>query len=324
MRAAHRVLLDTDLGTDVDDAMALSQLLGLPAVELVGITTVYGDTLLRARMARRIAALAGRDVPVHAGIGETRSGREIWWAGHEGRLYDELEREDVASLDAVGFLVEQVIANPGEIDVIAIGPLTNIAAAIEADARFAASVRHLWVMGGAFVGDEPEHNLRSDSAAAEIVFAAGIPTTVTGLEVTRRIEVRRDQLERIAAAGALGALIVAEIEQWWRFWNEEWNVPHDPVTVLTLVEPALFELSEPGHVLIERSGDGEGRSTFVAGGGATRVVRELDTAAVAEHIVAAIVAAGSRGAAAVAGIAGTAPTGAAGAAGAGGAVEATA
>lgn len=294
MRAAHHVILDTDVGTDVDDAMALSQLLGLPDVELLGVTTVYGDTLLRARLARRIIGLAGRDVPVYAGRRETRSGREVWWAGHEGKLYADLERENIESADAVGFLVEQVVSSPGEIDVVAIGPLTNIAAAIEADGRFASSVRHLWIMGGAFADDEPEHNLRSDSAAAEIVFAAGIPTTITGLEVTRRIEVRRDQLDRIAAAGELGRLVVAEIEQWWRFWNEEWNVPHDPVTVLTLVEPDLFELSEPGRVTVERGGEGEGRSAFVPGDGTTRVVRELDTVAVAERIVSAIVTAGLR------------------------------
>ena len=294
MRAAHRVILDTDLGSDVDDAMALSQLLGLPAVELVGVTTVYGDTLLRARMSRRIVELAGRDVPVYAGRAETRSGREIWWAGHEGALLDDLERERVEAGDAVDFLVEQVVGNPGEIDVVAIGPLTNIAAAIEADERFAGAVRHLWIMGGSFTDDEPEHNLRSDSAAAELVFGAGIPTTVTGLEVTRRVEIRRDQLDRIGAAGALGALVLAEVEQWWRYWNVEWNVPHDPVTVLTLTEPGLFEVSEPGAVTIERDGEGEGRSVFTpGGGGTTRVVRELDAEAVAEHIVTAIVAAGS-------------------------------
>lgn len=290
---AHRIILDTDLGTDVDDAMALSQLLGLKEVDLIGVTTVYGDVALRARVGRRIIGLAGRDVPAFAGRAATLSGREVWWAGHEGVLYDELETEQVEDQDAVDFLVETVIAQPGEIDVVAIGPLTNIAAAIRADDRFSGAVRHLWIMGGAFVGDEPEHNLSSDSAAAEVVFAAGIPTTITGLEITRFVQIRKDQLERIGEAGALGRLLVAEIEQWWRFWDEEWNVPHDPVTVLTLVEPELFAFSETGSVRIERAGGDEGRTVFEPGEGTIRVVQRIDAAAVAERIVQAIVEAGS-------------------------------
>ena len=289
----HRIILDTDLGTDVDDAMALSQLLGLSDVDLIGVTTVYGDVVLRARLARRIIGLSGQDVPVYAGRGETLSGREVWWAGHEGALYDDLETERIEDEDAVDFLVRSVIAQPGKIDVMAIGPLTNIAAAIRADDRFAGAVRHLWVMGGAFVGDEPEHNLRSDSAAAEIVFAAGIPTTVTGLEITRLVEIRKDQVDRMGDAGDLGGLLAAEIEQWWRFWNEEWNVPHDPVTVLTLVEPELFTYSDTGTVRVERTGDGEGRTVFEPGEGTIRVVQQIDEIAVAERIVDAIVEAGT-------------------------------
>ncbi|RXZ43917.1 nucleoside hydrolase, partial [Agromyces binzhouensis] len=288
MRAAHRVILDTDIGTDVDDAMALSQLLGLAEVELVGITTVYGDTLLRARLARRLAGLAGREVPVHAGRRDPLSGREVWWAGHEGDLYDDLQRESIEATDAVAFLVETVVANPGEIDVVAIGPLTNVAEAIVADPRFAAAVRHLWIMGGAFTTDEPEHNLLSDTHAAEVVFASGIPMTVTGLEATRQVEIRREELGRIGGAGELGAILVAEIEQWWRFWNEEWNVPHDPVAVLTMVEPQLFEFSRPGRVEVERDGDGAGRSRFVAGEGSARIVTGLDGPTVAARIVGAI------------------------------------
>lgn len=289
----HRIILDTDLGTDVDDAMALSQLLGLSEVDLIGVTTVYGDVTLRARLARRIIGLSGRDVPVYAGRDATLSGREVWWAGHEGALYDDLETERVEGEDAVDFLVRTVIAQPGEIDVVAIGPLTNIAAAIRADDRFAGAVRHLWIMGGAFVGDEPEHNLRSDSAAAEITFAAGIPTTITGLEITRFVEIRKDQVDRMGEAGDLGRLLVAEIEQWWRFWNEEWNVPHDPVTVLTLVEPELFGFSDTGSIRIERAGDGEGRTVFEPGEGTIRVVQRIDAVAVAERIVDAIVEAGT-------------------------------
>lgn len=290
MSALHHVILDTDIGTDVDDLMALALIFGSPTIELLGVTTVYGDTALRGRMTKRVAEIAGVALPVHAGESDTLSGREIWWAGHEARLYDGLERHALDGSDAVGHLIETVCAAPGAVDVIAIGPLTNIAAAIERDPRFAEAIRHLWVMGGSFsAGEESEHNFRSDAAAAEIVFAAGIPTTVAGLEVTRLITMGGDALARMSAAGELGQVIDAEIRQWWEFWGTEWNVPHDPVTVLTLTQPELFAFSPTGRIEILRGGESEGVSRFHAGEGETRIVTGLDAEAVAEAIVVGIV-----------------------------------
>ena len=291
MAISHRVILDTDIGSDVDDALALAQLLGTPSVDLVGVTTVYGDTLLRAQLASRIAATAGRRVSVHAGRRETLSGSPVWWAGHEGALHRDLDREPVEEQDAVAFLVEQVLAQPGELDVVAIGPLTNIASAITAHPEFAGAVRHLCAMGGNFGSDEPEHNVRSDVDAARTVFASGIPTTVSGLEVTTRVQIDRARLDRIAAADELGALLLAEIKEWWRYTGAEWNVPHDPVAVLTLTEPAHFGFSEPGRVTV----DADGRTLFAEGGGNTRIVRTLDTEVVPDRIVTAILTAGGEG-----------------------------
>lgn len=289
----HRVVLDTDIGTDVDDLMALAVLLGTPEVDLIGVTTVYGDTALRARIARRVLGMAGRDdTPVHAGSRDTMSGRDIWWAGHEGALYPNLDSESYDSDDAIEFLTRTVATSPGEIDVIAIGPLTNIAAAILADPGFVPAVRHLWIMGGSFGDDEQEHNFRSDDVAARVVFGSGIPTTVTGLEITRRIRIEQQELDRIEAAGEIGRLIHAEIQQWWAFWNEKWNVPHDPVTVLTLTDPGLFETAQPGVISIS-TGEREGISTYAPGGGRARVVATLDAPAVTSAIIERIEACGT-------------------------------
>ncbi|WP_344752883.1 nucleoside hydrolase [Gryllotalpicola koreensis] len=287
----RRVILDTDIGSDVDDALALALLLGSPTARLIGITTVYGDTVLRARLAARVAGSAGWTGPVHAGRAETLSGKEVWWAGHEGALYDDLDAERVASENAVQYLIDQVAAAPGAIDVVAIGPLTNIATAISADERFAGSVRHLYVMGGAFGDDEPEHNFRSDVAAARIVFAAGIPTTVAALEITRQVRIEQESLDRIAAAGELGRILLAEIEQWWRYWDATWNVPHDPVTVLTMTEPELFTYSAPGRISVAD----DGTSILHEGEGTTRIVTALDGNAVADRIVDGVVRAGRAG-----------------------------
>lgn len=288
----HRIILDTDIGSDVDDALALVQILGTPTLDLDGVTTVYGDTALRARIVRRYAGLAGVELLAHPGVEEPLSGREVWWAGHEGTLHDQLDREPVSDEPAVDFLVRHVLENPGAIDIVAIGPLTNLAAAIQSEPRFAAAVRGLWIMGGAFADGEPEHNFRSDTTAAQLVFDARIPTVVTGLEVTRQIEIRTDSVQRIAQAGPVGTALYADIAQWWEYWNTQWNVPHDPVTVLTLTRPDLFAFSAPGTVSVEPDGEGAGRSIFTNdSAGWVRIATRADATAVGEEIVRAIVVA---------------------------------
>lgn len=288
----YRVILDTDLGSDVDDAMALAMLAGREDVHLEAVTTVYGDTMLRAQLARRYLALAGRDVPVHAGLKQPKSGRDVWWAGHEGSLHSHLDSEVVAGTDAVETLVQAAAHEPGTLDVIAIGPLTNIAAALDADPHFEHNVRHLWVMAGRFGQRDPgrgldvEHNIVSDSSAAQRVFSSNMEILVAGLDVTRKLRIDAEGLAKIRSAGPLGAALSADIDQWWAFWSETWNVPHDPVTVLTLVCPNLFTLSEPGRITVETQGKTEGLTTFTPGqDGHTRIVEDLDVHLVGQAIV---------------------------------------
>ncbi|WP_433440570.1 nucleoside hydrolase [Nonomuraea sp. CA-141351] len=282
-----RVIFDTDIGTDVDDALALAVLLGSPEVDLVGCTTVYGDTLLRARLAKRLAGLADRSLTVVPGAGKTLTDRPVWWAGHEGRLFTDLDTEQVDQGDATAYLVDQVSRAPGQVDVVAVGPLTDIANAITASPSFARDVRHLWIMGGRFDGPEPEHNLKSDPEAAAIVFGSGAPITVTGLEITTTVRMDATDVAAISGAGALGKALKAEIEQWWRLWNEEWNSPHDPITVLTMLVPGLFGFSPEGRVTV----GADGSSTFTPGGGRTRITTSGSPEPIAQEIVRRIVAA---------------------------------
>ncbi|WP_248761333.1 nucleoside hydrolase [Pseudarthrobacter sp. SSS035] len=169
MGALHHIILDTDIGSDVDDALALALILGSPEARLLGITTVYGDTAPSGyAWPGRFGKLAGQEIPVHHGLEQPMSGREVWWPGHEGSLHDGLENEPVEEEDAIRYLTSgRSQKRPGEIDVIAIGPLTNIAAALESDpalrAQRAAPLDH---GGGGFGMDEAEHNFRSDDQAA--------------------------------------------------------------------------------------------------------------------------------------------------------------
>ena len=277
--------------------MALAQIMGTPELRLHSVTTVYGDTLLRARIARRYGVLAGRDIAVHAGQSNPLSGREAWWAGHEGSLHEGLDRETVAERHAVEHLIATLQAHPGEIDVVAVGPLTNIAAALEREPRVATWIRRLWIMGGVFPPrSEAEHNFNSDAVAARTVLSAEIPTTVTGLDVTQQVGIDRAGLELIGAAGRLGAALRADIQQWWEFWQNEWNVPHDPVAVLTLTRPDLFTFSELGVVEISVD-EPEGTSSFTPdAAGTIRLARTVDGPRAATAIIEAIQRAGAEAA----------------------------
>ena len=286
---SHAIILDTDIGSDVDDAMALAVLLGRDDCDLLGVTTVYGDTLLRAQLAQRYASLVGRRLSVYPGRRETLSGREVWWAGHEGSLHDDLDSEPVEPLDAVEFLVRSVADRPGEIDVVAIGPLTNIGAALDADPAFAENLRSLVIMGGSFGPDAgAEHNFRSDAVAAQRVFDSALPTVVTGLDITGRHSVGAEQVARLADAGPLGAAVGRDIAQWWSYGDAQRNTPHDPVAVQSLLRPELFTVSEPGRIAItgdEGGGEPVGLSVFSAGGGTHRIVTDVDAAAVSVSII---------------------------------------
>ncbi|WP_163509015.1 nucleoside hydrolase [Fodinicola acaciae] len=284
---AQQLILDTDIGSDVDDALALSVILGSPEVELKAVTTVYGDTDVRARLASRLVKLAGRAETgpvIIPGETETLSGRPVWWAGHEGKLFDDLAVEQIETgISAPDYLAQAVAEQPGQITILAIAPLTNIALALRRDPSFATNVRRIHMMAGDFreTGRTPEHNIKSDITAAKEVFQAGIPITVTGLDITTQLQLDAKAVAEVAASGPLGAALEKEIGQWWRFHGHEWNNPHDPIAALTLIEPALFssrrtdvEISDEGVTLDRANPDGR-----------TDVIATLDKPAVARAIV---------------------------------------
>ena len=171
-----------------------------PAIDLIGITTVYGDTKLRPKSPPVFSRRRQSEHSVHAGARTTLSGRE-GLVGRARRRPSRRPRKGTLRLGRSRPIPRQhrrlTRRDRSDRD----GPLTNIAHAIAEDPRFAESVRHLWIMGGAFGSDETEHNFRSDAVAARAVFAAGIPTTVTGLEVTRQIHIGAPELQRIAGSG---------------------------------------------------------------------------------------------------------------------------
>ena len=253
----HTIILDTDIGSDVDDALALAMLLGSDSIDFLGITTVYGDTKLRAQIAAHLCHLANRSIQVFAGLEKPLSGREVWVSGFEGRAFSNLDQYAPENKSAVDFLVEKVNQNPGQIEVIAIGPLSNIASAIHQSESFATNVKHLWIMGGDFTKDKIEHNFKCDVAAAKIVLESNISISILDLPSSQKTIIKKDEIENIKSSGKLGPILYTEILNWIQPRNQDWTTPHDPIAVLAMLLPELFDFSETGSVQIGEDGKSE-------------------------------------------------------------------
>jgi purine nucleosidase len=250
----HTIILDTDIGSDVDDALALAMLLGSDSIDFLGITTVYGDTKLRAQIAAHLCHLANRSIQVFAGLEEPLSGREVWISGSEGKALSNLDQYAPERKSAVDFLVETVSQNPGQIEVIAIGPLSNIATAIMQAPNFAKNVKHLWIMGGDFTKEKIEHNFKCDVDAAKIVLESEISITILDLPSSQKTIIKKDEIEQIKSSGKLGPILHTEILNWIQPRHQEWTTPHDPIAVLAMLEPEFFDFSEIGSVQISEDG----------------------------------------------------------------------
>jgi purine nucleosidase len=257
------VIVDTDIGTDVDDCLALGLLLSSPELEPIGVTCVYGDVELRARMALALLDLAGRpDVPVRLGARAPLLGRRpVYWAGHEGiGLLDEAPSTAVlADEHAVDFLVRAVLDQPGRVHLVAIGPLTNVALAFLREPRLPAALARLTIMGGAVRGPDrldlpyAEHNIMSDPEAAHVVLRAGAPTFLVPLDVTTQTRIRGTDVDRLRGGGALPLAVARQVELYPRFRERGSTFLHDPLAVASLVWPELLTW-QTLHVDVELEG----------------------------------------------------------------------
>jgi purine nucleosidase len=282
------VLLDTDIGSDVDDLLALALLVRAPELQLIGVTTVYGDTMLRARMTRLVLdQLERKSVPIGIGARETLSGGPVWWAGHEGQGIPGLDRVQIdEGATAAELLHQAATEHRGRLELFAIGPLTNVAEAISSDDSFAPSLRHLYVMGGAFWMEQAEHNIKSDPEAADIVFRSGIPMTICGLDVTQRVRLREADMPQIReAASGIGAVLEDQVRRWWAYTGATENHLHDPVAILPALRPELFRF-EQCDVQVEVEGANPGRTRVdECGSGAVRIAADVDVKAAEQEIV---------------------------------------
>ncbi len=266
----RKIIIDTDPGQD--DAVAILLALASPEFEVLGITTVAGNVPLplTSRNACLVRELAGRpDVPVFAGC-DAPLARPLVTAEHvhgktglDGPEWWEPETAPEAQ-HAVDFLIETVRAHePGEITFCTLGPLTNIATALQRAPDIAPRIRQLVMMGGAYfeVGNitpAAEFNIFVDPEAAAVVLAAGIPLTMLPLDVTHKALVTRARNDAFRALGNRTGRHVAEMTDFFeRFDKEKYGSDgaplHDPTVIAWLLAPELFSGREI-NVEIELAG----------------------------------------------------------------------
>jgi purine nucleosidase len=238
------LLLDTDIGTNIDDALALAYLLVQRRCELLGITTVTGAPDERARLADAVCRAAGRDdVPIHAGANVPRVIEpEQITVPLAGVLPRWPHRRVFPAETAVDFLRETIRARPGEITLLAIGPLTNVAELFERDPEIPRLLGRLVTMGGVFDGPDgdlgsPETNTRLDPHATDVVFRAGAAGhTCIGLNVTSRCRLSRDTCRQRLRGGVLDC--IADMAELW-FAERDAITFHDPLAAACVFVPDL-------------------------------------------------------------------------------------
>lgn len=243
---ALKLILDTDIGTDVDDAWALALCLASDEIDLLGVTLVHADLDIRAKIALKVLKLAGReDVPVYKGLSRPLTpGAGTYWAGHEGSGTDFSDIEGLAAREGgVEFILDTVARYPGEVAICSVGPLTNLGEAVRRSRDTMSKAKRLAVMGSTYAGDgegaaSREHNACVDPPATRYALESGAPATVVGLNVTMKVGVRRGDLP-LLEVGPLGAYIAAMSAQYMGICGRDICYMHDPLAVAALIDGSL-------------------------------------------------------------------------------------
>jgi len=247
----EKVLFDTDIGTDVDDAFALAYLLAEPRCELLGITTCFGAPELRAELASAICTAFGRDdVPIHPGRERPLVyPREPTPPAQVKALRDEPRRTFKADGSAAQFLSRTIRANPGEITLVSVGPFMNVADLLLLDPEAAKLLKRLVVMGGKFFSGvpSPEWNCMCDPEATCMALGSAAYATVPatylhGLDVTEKTTRTPAELVTLCRQiGALGCIdgVVTDFFRRHAYYAHCGKAMHDPLACVSVFYPEL-------------------------------------------------------------------------------------
>jgi inosine-uridine nucleoside N-ribohydrolase len=255
--APEKIIIDTDIGDDVDDAFALALAVRSPELEILGVTTTFGDTETRARIVDRFLGEIGRaEIPVLAGQPTPPK------SPMTQRHYADANRFAKTSHgDAVEFLLEQIRKYPGEITLIAIGPLMNAGAAIEKDPATFRKLKRVVLMGGSVrrgygdmgytppVPPMPEWNILNDIPSAQKLFTSGVPLFVMPLDST---QLKMDEIKR-AFLFSQGTRVTDALTILYHLWGQETPTLFDPMTIAFVLSPELCPVQKL-HIRVDEKG----------------------------------------------------------------------
>ncbi|HUZ94470.1 MAG TPA: nucleoside hydrolase [Edaphobacter sp.] len=250
--AKQKVILDTDIGDDIDDAFAVALAFRSPELQVLQIDAGYGDTHLRARLLEHFLRDAGLpQVPVAQGV-TTRTTNVF-----TQRAYAEQQPEPSHPYpDAISTSLDLIRRSPGEITLIAIAPLSNIGAMIDRDPATFRKLKRVVLMGGSIhqgYGNnkvpEPEWNIKMDIRSAQKLFASGVPIFVMPLDATI---LKLDAAKRQAVFGH-GSRLTDQLAILYKQWGSETPTLFDAMAVAYAVDPALCPTT-PMRIRVDDSG----------------------------------------------------------------------
>jgi inosine-uridine nucleoside N-ribohydrolase len=255
IKPKEKVILDTDIGDDIDDAFALVLAVNSPELEIVGVT-IENAVDGREKIALKLLHLAGKDdIPVAKGLAVPGlKGRpvacQVPWATNYSLTKP-------CSQNAVNFICSKVKEFPGEITLVAYGPLTNLATTLRKAPGIRPHIKEIVMMGGSIfkgysIKTEPdaEWNIKCDPEAAKQIFNSGIPITMVGLDVTAHLKLWKADRERIRDAGTL---LTRGLWELYELWGGEVPTLYDPLAIAVTIDKALVDRG-PMHIEVDKNG----------------------------------------------------------------------
>lgn len=255
--APQLVILDTDIGDDIDDAFALALALESPELKILGVTTTYGQTHLRAELVSRFLTATGHpEIPIAAGE-ETKHKYAMTQEPYAKRG----DARHVLDKPAADFLLDQIRAHPGEITLIAIGPLVNVGAAIDRDPETFRKLKRVVMMGGSIYRGyntadgqikrepDPEWNILCDVAGAQKLLASGVPIYMMPLDSTL-LELDSALREEIFRHGSP---LTDQLTLLYHEWGKPTPTLFDAMAVAYAIQPALCPVT-PLHLSVDEKG----------------------------------------------------------------------
>ena len=294
------ILIDTDPG--IDDAMAIFMAFAEPGLNVVGLTSVFGnvDVDKATRNALHLCALAGKNIPVARGLAVPRTQppepHATFVHGDSGFGDAELPKHTLKATDehAVDMIIRLSHEYSGTLVLVPIGPLTNIAAALDKDPSLIERVARVVIMGGAVdvrgnVNEFAEANIWNDPHAADIVFAADWDVLIVGLNVTEQLLITPADMEKIALASPRLGRWLAKANDFYFDFHAEWYQKracfiHDPSAILALVHPEYFDITAAA-ISVDLTGVEKGRTALSPDGHKVRYCHGVDIGRALHHIL---------------------------------------